>query len=50
MNKNVTLNTSDSGEEVEDRRWLLKGGTATALWNSIVIHVEVYCVHEQENG
>ena len=31
INKNITLNASDSGEKVNDGRWVLKGGKATAL-------------------
>ena len=46
----MVLNTSDSGEEAEDRRWFLKGGTATTLWNSITNYVEVDWMHKQENG
>ena len=49
-NKNVVINKSDSGEEAEDRRWFLKGGTLTALWSSIVNYVDTECTHKQECG
>ena len=44
------LHASNSGEEVVDGRWVLKGGTATVLWNAIAKHVEVDCMHEEANG
>ena len=50
MNKNVTSNASDSGEEVIDGRYILKGGTATALWSNVAKHVEVEHTHEEANG
>ena len=50
MSQNVTLNSSDSGEEVENIIWFLKGGTATALWNIVANYDEVDGVYEQENG
>ena len=50
MSENVALNASDSGEEVNDGRFFLKGGTATALCNNVSKCVEVECTHEQSNG
>ena len=50
MNKNNTINTSDSGEEIDDSVWFLKGGNVTALWSSIVNYVEVDCMCKQEHG
>ena len=43
------LNISDSGEEVIDGRWVLKGGIATALWSNIANHVEVEFMREEAN-
>ena len=50
INKNVVLNVSDIGEKVIDGRWVLKGGTATALWSNVAKDVEVESMHEEENG
>ena len=49
-NNNVIIITSDSGEEIEDRSWFLKGGAVAALWSSIVNYFEVYCMHKQKRG
>ena len=46
-NRNVIINNSDSGEEVEDSSWFLKGGTLTALWNSIVNYVDADCMKKR---
>ena len=50
VNKNVIINTSDSGKEVEDCSWFLKGRTVTSFWSSIVTYVEVDFMHKQEYG
>ena len=40
INSNFIENTLDSGEEAEEGNCFLKGGTITALWNTIVSHVD----------
>ena len=36
----------DSGEEVEHVESFLKGGTSTALWNTVATYVDIEHVHE----
>ena len=50
ININVIINTSYSGEEIDDSSWFLKGRTVIALRSSIVNYVEVDCMREQEYG
>ena len=50
MNKNVAVNNSDSGEEVEEGSCSLKVKGLTCLWNSIFNHVDTDCMCEQEHG
>ena len=44
------LNASNSGEEVVDGMWGLKGGIATALWSTVAKHVQVERTCDEENG
>ena len=50
MNKNFTINISDSGEEFEKDIFFLKEGTLTGLWSSIVNYLDIEYMHEQEHG
>ena len=49
-NQSVVVNDSNSGEEVEEVNYFLKGGTLTASRSRIVNYADVCCTHEQENG
>ena len=40
-NKNSTINNSDSGDDVDNDSYFLKGGDLTALWSSIGNHSDM---------
>ena len=50
MNNDNIINASDSGEEVETGCCFLKGGTFTALWNTIANYVDREGMIEQKHG
>ena len=44
------MRASDSGEEVEHGKRFLKGGTLTALWNTVVNYADTENMYEQKHG